>query len=347
MERTTALGWSWSEGKREWQLARIADEDRRQHLYVSRATGSGKTKFSSFPDPPGPGRRRGVGVIDPHGDLIEALKGLLAAVARQRGGEAFPGSGCPRRSCDPVPERTFSTRSKRRGDRPRRAGGRADRLLPEDLADSWGVRMEDLLRNSLLTLSARASRWWSCRRPNDADVPRGRPPAAHTSIARAYFDRFERLSDRAQLAWSEPVLNKLGALLAPRSRAPAPRRPGKHLRPTPVMDCGQVLLIKLDKGRLKDGADLLAPHLLAKLQLAAFSRSDMPVDRRRPFTLYVDEFQNFATRSFGILLSEARKYGLSLVLAHPRHWPRSPRAAEPDPGQHRDPGRLPGQPPRR
>ena len=74
--------------------------------------------------------------------------------------------------------------------------------------------------------------------------------------------------------------------------------------------------MKLDKGRLKDSADLIGSLLLSKLQLAAFSRSDIPAWQRRPFYLYVDEFQNFASASFGVLLSEARKYGLSLVMAH-------------------------------
>ena len=82
------------------------------------------------------------------------------------------------------------------------------------------------------------------------------------------------------------------------------------------MDQGMILLIKLDKGKLKGAGDLLGSLLMAKLQMAAFSRSDIPQNRRRPFHLYVDEFQNFTSDSFEVVLSEARKYGLSLVMAH-------------------------------
>ncbi|MFH1930131.1 MAG: helix-turn-helix domain-containing protein, partial [Pseudomonadota bacterium] len=83
-----------------------------------------------------------------------------------------------------------------------------------------------------------------------------------------------------------------------------------------IMDLGKVLLIKLDKGRLKDSANLLGSLFMAKIQMAAFSRSNIPKDERVPFYLYIDEFQNFANDSFSVILSEARKYGLSLIMAH-------------------------------
>ena len=184
-------------------------------------------------------------------------------------------------------------------------------------ADSWGVRMEDLLRNSLIALSE-AERAL-------VDLPAFLTDAGFRSeiltrlthpIARDYFVRFNQLSDRARLTWSEPVLNKINALLANDHVRQLLAAPHSTVNLRQVMDRGQVLLVKLDKGRLKDSADLLGSLILAKLQLAVFSRSELPVWQRRPFALYVDEFQNFATASFGVLLSEARKYGLSLVLAH-------------------------------
>jgi hypothetical protein len=82
------------------------------------------------------------------------------------------------------------------------------------------------------------------------------------------------------------------------------------------MDNRKILLIKLNKGKLRQSADLLGSLFMAKLQLAAFSRADIPLAARVPFYLYIDEFQNFASESFGVVLSEARKYGLSLILAH-------------------------------
>jgi hypothetical protein len=84
------------------------------------------------------------------------------------------------------------------------------------------------------------------------------------------------------------------------------------------MDEGKILIVNLSKGLIgEDNAALLGSFLVTKVQLAAMSRSDIPnVEDRRPFYLYVDEFQNFATDSFAVILSEARKYGLNLTVAN-------------------------------
>ncbi|MEK7566351.1 MAG: type IV secretory system conjugative DNA transfer family protein, partial [Patescibacteria group bacterium] len=84
-----------------------------------------------------------------------------------------------------------------------------------------------------------------------------------------------------------------------------------------VMDEGKILIVNLSKGRIgEDNSALLGAMLITKLQMAAMSRIDIPVDKRRDFYLYVDEFQNFSTESFANILSEARKYALNLTLAH-------------------------------
>ncbi len=82
------------------------------------------------------------------------------------------------------------------------------------------------------------------------------------------------------------------------------------------MDNSQILLLKLDRGRLKENADLIGSLFMTKIKLAAFSRSEISKEQRTQFYLYIDEFQNFATKTFIELLSESRKYGLSLILAH-------------------------------
>ena len=82
------------------------------------------------------------------------------------------------------------------------------------------------------------------------------------------------------------------------------------------MDEGKTVLINLAKGVLRTNSFLLGALFVAKIQMAAMSRVDLPTIERKPFYLYVDEFQNYATLSFAEIMSEARKYGLSLVLAH-------------------------------
>ena len=84
------------------------------------------------------------------------------------------------------------------------------------------------------------------------------------------------------------------------------------------MDEGKILIVNLSKGLIgEDNASILGSFLVTKIQLAAMSRQDIPdIKDRRPFYLYVDEFQNFATDSFATILSEARKYGLNLTVAN-------------------------------
>jgi len=84
-----------------------------------------------------------------------------------------------------------------------------------------------------------------------------------------------------------------------------------------IMDERKILIVNLSRGLIgEDNASLLGALLVTKIQLAAMSRADIPAEQRSPFYLYVDEFQNFATDSFATILSEARKYGLSLTVAN-------------------------------
>ena len=93
--------------------------------------------------------------------------------------------------------------------------------------------------------------------------------------------------------------------------------PGRSLDLRQIMDDGHVLIVNLSKGRLgEDNSTLLGAFLVSSIQQAAMTRADIPEETRRDFFLYVDEFQNFTTGSFASVLSEARKYRLSLCVAH-------------------------------
>ena len=84
-----------------------------------------------------------------------------------------------------------------------------------------------------------------------------------------------------------------------------------------IMDDGKVLLVNLSKGKIGSvNAQLLGLIFVNKISMSAFSRADMPREQRKRFFLYVDEFQNFVTEAFTVMLSEARKYELALVMAH-------------------------------
>ena len=114
-----------------------------------------------------------------------------------------------------------------------------------------------------------------------------------------------------------PIANKVGAFLA----HPVVRRsvcePAHPLRFRRIMDEGQVLIVNLSTGRLgTDISNVLGGLILSSFVNAAYSRQSTPEDQRRKFFLYADEFQAFSTASFAAALSELRKYGLGLILAH-------------------------------
>ena len=313
----TALGWYWSDTKDEWQLARIAEADRLIHCYVIGASGSGKTKFLESLIRQDIDAGQGCGVIDPHGDLIEDLKGYVALLGASKGEAWLREHVVLMDLADPTHTVAFNPIEQLPGIP---AGEQAAELISsfrKIWSDSWGVRMEDLLRNSLIALSEAQRSLVDL--PHFLTDPNFRSEVVSQlshPIAREYFTRFSQLSDRARLTWSEPVLNKINALLANDRVRELLAAPKSTINLREIIDSGKLLLVKLDKGRLKDAADLLGSLILSKLQLAIFSRSDTPAPLRRPFYLYVDEFQNFAGDNFAVFLSEARKYGLSLVLAH-------------------------------
>jgi hypothetical protein len=114
-----------------------------------------------------------------------------------------------------------------------------------------------------------------------------------------------------------PIQNKLGALLADPTLFRILVAPQVDLRFRSLMDDGKILLVNLAKGRLgEDSATTLGGLLVSVIGLAALSRADVPTNNRRPFFLYVDEFQTFTTLAFVNMMSELRKYGLGLTLAH-------------------------------
>ena len=310
------LGWFWSEKKNEFQLARIPQKDRATHFYIIGATGSGKTKFIESLIRQDIEDGNGFAVIDPHGDLVEDIKTYLAE--RQ---DSFPAITDKVILIDPTdPDYTITFNPlENLPDIP--LSEQVNELISafrKIWADSWGVRMEDLMRNSLMALGeaeltlGEFSRFILRRDFRKIVLEKVTHP-----MVKDYFYRFDSMTDKGQITWIEPVMNKFNAFLSDdRIRQIFSSGTQSSFNFREVMDNGKILLVKLDKGRLKDAADLLGSLIMAKIQMAAFSRANIPQHRRRPFYLYIDEFQNFATASFMVVLSEARKYGLSLVMAH-------------------------------
>lgn len=139
-----------------------------------------------------------------------------------------------------------------------------------------------------------------------------------TVVLQFWNVEFNSWTEKFQAEAIAPILNKVGAFTANPIIRNIIGQPKSTFNIRQIMDEGKILVVNLSKGLLgEDNSSILGSFLVTKIQLAAMSRSDIPnIEDRRPFYLYVDEFQNFATDSFATILSEARKYGLNLTVAN-------------------------------
>jgi excisionase family DNA binding protein len=314
---TLELGWYYSENKNEIQMARISEKDRATHFYVIGATGAGKTKFLEFLIFQDIVKGNGLGVIDPHGDLVEDIKGFLAASCEKENYSVLSKKVIIIDPTDPSFTVTFNPLEKLPNISVPEQAAELIGAFKKIWSNSWGVRMEDLMRNSLIALGE--AELSLCELPaflTRRGFRKGVLAKVSHPITQDYFRRFDTMTDRAQIRWIEPVMNKINAFFSDNRISQLFSSPKSSFNLREIMDQKKILLINLDKGKLKGSSDLLGSLLMAKIQMAAFSRSEIPQTKRKPFYLYIDEFQNFANESFSVVLSEARKYGLSLIMAH-------------------------------
>src|SRR3989344_5266437 len=304
------------EGKIIHQQKGIAQESRGRHFYVVGTTGSGKTKFLEtllYQD-----IKNGLsfGVIDPHGDLTEDIKGYLYSLK----GETPDFLQESVVLIDPTDKNntvTFNPLEQTTGESPARVASELTEAFKQIWKDAWGARMEDLLKNTLIALIENNLTLAELRLfLTNFQVRQKVLEKVNHDVCREYFEQFNSLPRNKQNEWMESTLNKVDAFVFDPDIRQMLASPKSSFNLREIMDEGKILLVKLDKGRLKGNADLLGSLLLAKIQAAAFSRTDLPDSKRQQFYLYIDEFQNFATESFSTMLAEASKYKLSLILAH-------------------------------
>jgi hypothetical protein len=184
---------------------------------------------------------------------------------------------------------------------------------------TWGPRMEYILRIVLLTLTERPGYTLldALRLLNDAEFRTTVLDQLEDEILiRFWKNEFAQYSRGHRTEALAPIQNKLGEFLINPVLRQVVDQPAGDIDPRAIMDQGQVFIADLSVGRLgRDVAMLLGATLVGKFALAALSRSDTPPAQRRDFYCYIDEFPMFATASLDTMLSEARKYRLSLILA--------------------------------
>ena len=184
----------------------------------------------------------------------------------------------------------------------------------------WSTRMEYILNNCILALlDSPGNTLLGITRMLTDKAFRTKIVSKVTDpiVKNFWLVEFAGFNDRYKQEAIAPIQNKIGQFLSSNLIRNMVGQPKSGIDMRQIMDQKKILIINLSKGRLgEDSSALLGGLLITKLQLAAMSRVNMPESERNDFYLYVDEFQNFTTDSFGTILSEARKYRLNLVLAH-------------------------------
>jgi len=290
----------------------IKTDDRRRHIYIIGKTGMGKTELLENMAIQDIQAGRGVGFIDPHG---EAAEKLLDFIPSNRINDVVYFN--PADLEYPIAFNVMES-----------VGLEYRHLVASGLMgvfkkiwpDVWSARMEYILNNSILAL---------LEYPNSTLLGVNRmlaEPEYRKKIVERITDpviksfwvnEFARYTQRYEVEATAAIQNKVGQFISNPLIRNIIGQVRSKIDMREIMDEGKILIANLSKGKIgEDNSRLLGALLVTKLQLAAMSRVDIPEVERRDFYLYVDEFQNFATESFVDILSEARKYRLSLTLAN-------------------------------
>ncbi len=290
----------------------IKTTDRRKHMYIIGKTGAGKSTLIANMAIDDIRRNRGIGIIDPHGDLCETVLDFI-----------------PKRRLNDVvylepfdTERPFSINVleiKSKQHRDLVASGIVS-IFYKLYGDSWGPRLEYILRNTILTLLEIPNSTLADALPLLADPKFRKKNLVHVEdpVLINFWNReYDVMTDKLRVEAISPIQNKIGQFVSSKMMRNIIGQPKSTIDLEEIINSGKILLLNLSQGKLgEDNAALLGAMIITQIQLAAMNRSFMKETDRRDFFLYVDEFQNFATKSFTKILSEARKYRLALILAN-------------------------------
>jgi hypothetical protein len=287
--------------------------DRGRHIYIIGQTGTGKSGLLELFALSDVYHSQGYAIIDPHGDFaVNNLRFVPASrikdvVYFNPADTAFPMGFNPMEVTDPTLRNNISSE--------------IIGVMKRMFGESWGPRLEYILRYTILALLYYPNTTMLDITRMLTDKKFRNQVLTHvedTVVLNFWNIEFASWNDKFQAEAIAPVLNKVGAFTANPIIRNIIGQSKSTFNIRKLMDEGKILIVNLSKGLLgEDNASILGAFLVIKIQLAAMSRADIPnIDDRRPFYLYVDEFQNFATDSFATILSEARKYGLNLTVAN-------------------------------
>lgn len=297
----------------------LTDNDRRRHLYILGQTGTGKSNLLENLIMQDIRAGKGLAFIDPHGDTAEVI---LSKIPKERaedvvyfnpGDTNYPlGFNIMEYDMDHPEQKDFIIQE---------AISMLYKLYDPQHQGIIGPRYEHWFRNAALTVMADPDGGTFIEIPKvftDNDYIKQKfKYVKDPTVQDFWIKEMAQTSDyhkSEMLGW---FVSKFGAFASNEIMRNIIGQKKSAFNLREVMDDGRILLVNLSKGLLGDlNSQLLGIIFVIKFQMAAMSRANIPEDQRRDFSLYVDEFQNFSTDSIATILSEARKYRLSLMLAN-------------------------------
>ena len=290
----------------------IKTDDRRRHMYLIGKTGMGKTVMIKNMAIQDIQEGKGVGFVDPHGEAAEELLDFIPA---NRVNDVIYFN--PADLDYPI---AFNIMEKVDVEHRHLVASGLMGVFKKIWPDVWSARMEYILNNSILALLEYpgSTLLGVNRMLADPEYRKKIVDKVTDPVVKSFWlQEFARYTQRYEVEATAAIQNKIGQFIS----NPLIRNIIGQVRSAidmrKVMDERKILILDLSKGRVgEDNSRLLGALLITKLQLAAMSRVDIPEKERVDFYLYVDEFQNFATDAFCNILSEARKYRLSLILGN-------------------------------
>jgi len=309
----------YNEYREEKKDIKMKSDDRRRHAYIIGQTGTGKSALLSNMIIQDINNGEGVGLLDPHGDLVDDI---LSKIPNERIENVV--------LFDPTNlERSVGLNMLE-----------YDKRFPEqktfivneminifdklyDLKQTGGPMFEQYTRNALMLLMDDPDEVYTLMEvPKvlaDAEFRHRLLAKCNNVLVKEFWEKqAEQAGGEAALKNMVPyITSKFDTFISNDYMRPIIGQTKSSFNFREILDNKKIFLVNLSKGKLGEmNSSLLGLIMTSKLAMAAFSRADTQENERKDFYLYIDEFQNFATNSISQILSEARKYRLSLIISH-------------------------------